>query len=33
LAGDICYEEMGYNFTAVDLIDKIPEAIKRCLEF
>lgn len=33
LAGDMCYEEMGYNFTAVDLLDKIPMAIKKCLEF
>ena len=33
LAGDICCEEMGYNFTAVELIEKIPIAIKRCLEF
>ncbi len=33
LAGDLCFEEKGYNFTAVDLLEKIPIAIKRCLEF
>ncbi len=33
LAGDICYEEMGYNFTATDLIERIPIAIRRCLEY
>ncbi len=33
LAGDICLKEKGYNFTAVDLLDKIPTAIKFCLDF
>jgi NAD(P)H-hydrate epimerase len=33
LAGDLCLEEKGYNFTAVDLLEKIPIAIKRALEF
>jgi NAD(P)H-hydrate epimerase len=33
LSGDLCFEEKGYNFTAVDVIDRIPIAIKRCLEF
>ena len=33
LAGDLCFDEKGYNFTAVDVIDRIPIAIKRCLEF
>ena len=30
-AGDMCFEEMGYNYTAVDVIKKIPFAIKECL--
>ncbi len=33
LAGDLCFKEKGYNFTAVDVLDKIPIAIKMCLEF
>jgi len=30
-AGDLCFEEMGYNFTAMDVVRKIPFAIKECL--
>ncbi len=33
LAGDMCFEELGYNYTAMDLIKKIPLAIKKSLEF
>jgi len=33
LAGDICYEELGYCFTATDVIQKLPIAIKKCVEF
>ena len=33
LAGDICFEEKGYNFTATDVVERVAEAIKRCLEF
>ena len=33
LAGDICFEEKGYSFTATDVVEKLPEAIKSCLEF
>ncbi|MET1125014.1 MAG: NAD(P)H-hydrate dehydratase [Archaeoglobaceae archaeon] len=30
-AGDLCFEELGYNYTATQLIEKVPVAIKRCL--
>ncbi len=30
-AGELCYEELGYNYTATDLIRKIPSAIKDAL--
>ena len=33
LAGDLCFEDFGYNYTATDLIAKIPIALKRSLEF
>ncbi len=33
LAGDICSEKYGYNFSATQLIDAIPEAFLRCLNF
>ncbi len=29
LAGDMCFGEMGYCFTAMDVIDRIPYAIKK----
>lgn len=29
-AGDLCFERFGYNYTAIELINAIPEAIKRC---
>ncbi len=32
-AGDICSEKYGYNFSATQLIDAIPEAFLRCLNF
>ncbi len=32
LAGDLCFEEMGYCFTALDVIEKIPYAIKKAYE-
>jgi NAD(P)H-hydrate epimerase len=32
-AGDICLEEFGYNFTADDMLKKIPKAIKESMEF
>ncbi|RLI74594.1 bifunctional ADP-dependent NAD(P)H-hydrate dehydratase/NAD(P)H-hydrate epimerase [Archaeoglobales archaeon] len=30
-AGDLCFEELGYNYTATDVIKKIPIVIKSCL--
>lgn len=33
LAGDLCFEVKGYNFTATDVLERVPEAIKKCLEF
>lgn len=32
-AGDLCLKKMGYNFTAMDMIDAIPLAIKESIEF
>lgn len=32
-AGDMCFERLGYNFTAMHLIETIPEAFKRCLDW
>ncbi|WP_456468821.1 NAD(P)H-hydrate dehydratase [Archaeoglobus sp.] len=32
-AGDICLERFGYNYTATDLINALPEAFSRCIEF
>ncbi len=32
LAGDICFEELGYCFTAMDLIERLPLAVKKCTE-
>lgn len=31
-AGDMCFEEKSYSFTAMDVIEKIPEAVKKILE-
>ncbi|RLI91216.1 MAG: bifunctional ADP-dependent NAD(P)H-hydrate dehydratase/NAD(P)H-hydrate epimerase [Candidatus Altiarchaeales archaeon] len=33
LAGDLAYEEYGYYFTATDVIERIPNAIKFCKKF
>lgn len=33
IAGDLCTEEFGYNFTATDIIAEIPLAIKDALNF
>lgn len=32
-AGDLCLQEMGYGFTAMDVSARIPLAIKKSLEF
>lgn len=32
-AGDICFEKYGYNFTAIHLIEHLPEAFRRCFEW
>ncbi len=32
-AGDICFQELGFNFTALDVASKIPIAIKNSIEF
>ncbi len=32
-AGEICYEEFGYNYTATDLLKAIPKAIREAIEF
>ncbi len=32
-AGELCFDEFGYNYTAMDLIRQIPKAIKNALEF
>lgn len=33
LAGDMVKEEMGENFTALDVAEKVPQAVKWVLEF
>lgn len=33
LAGDLCYEKFDYFFTATDVIEKIPDAIRFCKKF
>ncbi len=33
LAGDISFEEKGYCLTAMDVVENIPFAVKKCLEF
>lgn len=33
LAGDLANKELGYSFTACDVIEKIPEAIKYCRQY
>jgi len=32
-AGDLCFEEKGYNFTALDVADKVPHAIRFAIDF
>ncbi|MEM2571557.1 MAG: NAD(P)H-hydrate dehydratase [Archaeoglobaceae archaeon] len=32
-AGDICFERYGYNFTAIHLLETLPEAFRRCFEW
>ena len=32
-AGDLCFEEKGYNFTALDVANKLPQAIKFAIDF
>ncbi|WP_456368539.1 NAD(P)H-hydrate dehydratase [Geoglobus sp.] len=32
LAGDLCFEEKGYNFTAMDVVKKLPYAVKKVME-
>ncbi len=31
-AGDACFEKYGYNYTATQLIEEIPAALRKCLE-
>ena len=31
-AGDYAYREKGYNFTAEDVVDKVPHVIRDCLD-
>ncbi len=31
LAGDLCFEKEGYNFTAMDVVAALPYAFKRCV--
>jgi NAD(P)H-hydrate epimerase len=33
LAGDLCFQEMGYNFTAMNVASKVPIVIKNSIEF
>jgi NAD(P)H-hydrate epimerase len=33
MAGDMCFQKKGYNFTATDVVERVAEAIKKCLEF
>ena len=32
LAGDICLESIGYNFTAMDVVRSLPQAFRRCMD-
>lgn len=32
-AGDLCLEKYGYNYTSMELIEMLPEAFKRCLDW
>ena len=33
LSGNLCLDKKGYSFTAADVLEKIPEAIKYCKKF
>lgn len=33
LAGDMCLEEKGYNFTAMDVVEALPYAFTKCTDF
>ena len=33
LSGNFCRDEKGYSFTASDVLEKIPDAIKYCWSF
>jgi len=33
LAGDVCYEKFGYNYTAMDVVNALPHAFIKCFEF
>ncbi|RUM33860.1 MAG: bifunctional ADP-dependent NAD(P)H-hydrate dehydratase/NAD(P)H-hydrate epimerase [Archaeoglobus sp.] len=33
MAGDLCLEELGYCYTALDVVSKLPIAVKKSLEF
>ncbi|RLI88755.1 MAG: bifunctional ADP-dependent NAD(P)H-hydrate dehydratase/NAD(P)H-hydrate epimerase, partial [Candidatus Altiarchaeales archaeon] len=33
LAGDLAFQEQSYYFTALDVIDKIPQALKFCEKY
>jgi len=33
LAGDVCYEKFGYNYTAMDVVNALPQAFIKCFEF
>ncbi|HID42784.1 MAG TPA: NAD(P)H-hydrate dehydratase [Archaeoglobaceae archaeon] len=32
-AGDMCFNKAGYNYTAMDMVEKIPLAVKESIEF
>ncbi|MCX8172972.1 MAG: NAD(P)H-hydrate dehydratase, partial [Archaeoglobaceae archaeon] len=32
-AGDLCFERFGYNYTSMHLLETLPEAFRRCLNW